>query len=317
MKLIYEPSVYLVGRQQVNVEEVTQFLEHHEVDYWKTDTLSPAEQLCEVAGRTCYMSFTKPRPGGNKAYLDRIIESQHGSVLEHACWNFILTGISRSLTHELVRHRQGVGYSQLSQRYVDESIAEYVVPPELKAEVQAAMKFRDETMLADHNYPARAATPEERAGSRWLTALEVEHKTYVELVEHLMEKGRQRAYNEYLQRTASVPHEYDTRSYDFDDWSKLVMTKDQTTEIRKAARGAARSVLPNATETKIFLTANARALRHMIEMRCSRHADVEIRILFGRILFRMIQEAPNIFDDYTIIALTDGTFEAKTPHRKV
>src|SRR5919202_4719305 len=74
------------------------------------------------------MSFLRPRPGGNAAYLSHIKESGHGSVLEHAVWNFLITGVSRSLTHELIRHRAGMGYSQLSQRYVDESVAEYVEP---------------------------------------------------------------------------------------------------------------------------------------------------------------------------------------------
>ena len=95
---------------------------------WQTDTEVAGEHLVEMAGRVCYMSFAKPRPGGNQAYLGHILEVGHGSVLEHAVWNFVFTGVSRSLTHELVRHRAGFGYSQLSQRYVDESIAEYVEP---------------------------------------------------------------------------------------------------------------------------------------------------------------------------------------------
>src|SRR5206468_11909624 len=84
--------------------------------------------LTETAGRVCYMSFQRPRPGGNAAYLGHIKEVGHGSVLEHAVWNLLFTGVSRSLTHELVRHRAGLGFSQLSQRYVDESVAEYVEP---------------------------------------------------------------------------------------------------------------------------------------------------------------------------------------------
>ena len=44
----------------------------------------------------------------------------HGSVLEHAVWNFIIAGVNRSYTHELIRHRTGFGYSQFSQRYVDD-----------------------------------------------------------------------------------------------------------------------------------------------------------------------------------------------------
>ena len=86
---------------------------------------------------------------------------------------------------------------------------------------------------------------------------------------------------------------------------------------RKLARQAARSVLPNATETKIFVTANARALRHFIEMRASRHAEVEIRKLAVKVLRIMQTEAPNLFSDYELIALADGTFEANTPYRKV
>jgi thymidylate synthase (FAD) len=86
---------------------------------------------------------------------------------------------------------------------------------------------------------------------------------------------------------------------------------------RKLARQAARSVLPNATETKIFVSANARALRHFIELRGSRHAEVEIRKLAIQVLNLMKAEAPHIFGDYQLVSLPDGTFEATTDHRKV
>src|SRR6266404_1902332 len=127
IRVIREPTVYLLGRQTVDDAELDRFLKDHGVA-WETDTEVAGEHLTEVAGRVCYMSFAKPRPGGNKVYLDHIKEVGHGSVLEHAVWNFIFAGVSRSLSHELVRHRSGFGYSQLSQRYVDESVAEYVVP---------------------------------------------------------------------------------------------------------------------------------------------------------------------------------------------
>ena len=76
-------------------------------------------------------------------------------------------------------------------------------------------------------------------------------------------------------------------------------------------------MLPNATETKIFVTANARALRHFIELRGNRHAEVEIRKLAIKVLHIMQQEAPHIFHDYQLVPLPDGTFEAVTEHRKV
>src|SRR5688572_22071898 len=121
MKVLREPTVYVLGRQTMDDAELDRFLTDHGVS-WQTDSEVAAEVLCETAGRVCYMSFAKPRPGGNAAYLTHIKEVGHGSVLEHAVWNLLITGVSRSLTHELVRHRAGFGFSQLSQRYVDESV---------------------------------------------------------------------------------------------------------------------------------------------------------------------------------------------------
>jgi len=254
---VREPMVYLLGRQTVDDTELDRFLADHGVS-WQTDTEVAGEHLSEIAGRLCYMSFARPRPGGNRTYLDHIKEVGHGSVLEHAVWNFVFTGISRSLSHELVRHRAGVGISQLSQRYVDESIAEYV-EPDCIAEDSALH-------------------------SLWLDAIAHAHQAYVKLVEGLANK--------------------------FKD-------EPDGTLRRKMARQAARSVLPNATETKIFWTANARALRHFIEMRASRHAEVEIRQLGVQVLQVMQREAPHLFNDYELTPLPDGTFEAITKHRKV
>ncbi len=257
IRIVRAPTVYLTGRQIVDAGHVDRFLADHGVS-WQSDTEVAGEQLAEVAGRLCYMSFAKPRPGGNKAYLDHILEVGHGSVLEHAVWNFIFTGVSRSLTHELVRHRSGFGYSQLSQRYVDESVAEYVEPD----------------VIADD--------PESHA--IWLEAIGQVHQAYMKLVARLAEQFRDEP--------------------------------DRTLR-RKLARQAARSVLPNATETKIFVSANARALRHFIESRASRHAEVEIRKLAVQVLRIMQVEAPNLFGDYQLTPLPDGTVEATTPHRKV
>jgi thymidylate synthase (FAD) len=76
-------------------------------------------------------------------------------------------------------------------------------------------------------------------------------------------------------------------------------------------------VLPNATETKIFVTANARALRNILEQRGSRHAEPEIRKLANKLLDVLQREAPNLFGDYQRIPLPDGTAELTTAYRKV
>lgn len=77
------------------------------------------DKLSEFAGRVCYQAFKRIRPGGHDAYIEHIKESGHGSVLEHESYTFHLQGISRDCSHEIVRHRAGFGFSQLSMRYVD------------------------------------------------------------------------------------------------------------------------------------------------------------------------------------------------------
>jgi thymidylate synthase (FAD) len=97
---------------------------------------------------------------------------------------------------------------------------------------------------------------------------------------------------------------------------KLASVPDKTMR-RKMARQAARSVLPNSTETKIFVTSNARALRNFIELRANEAADIEIRKVAVKILRIMQAEAPNLFGDYEIYHLPDGTEAARTQFRKV
>jgi thymidylate synthase (FAD) len=258
MKIIHQPRVYLLGRQIIDDQQLQQFLADHQVEPWTTDTDLAGQKLCEVAGRVCYMSFARPRPGGNREYLTRLVEVGHGSVLEHAVWNFVVAGVSRSFTHELVRHRAGFGYSQLSQRYVDESAAEFVEP----------------ACIAEH--PA--------AHKLWVEAVGRAQEAYCQLAEIL------------ATRFAEHP--------------------DQTMR-RKLARQAARSVLPNATETKIFVTANARALRHFVELRGSEHADPEIRKVANLMLGILEKEAPNLFGDYRREPLPDGTSVIRTAYPKV
>lgn len=256
MPIVREPSIYLVGRQGVDPAAIDAFLADHHAA-WETDAAVGAEELCEMAGRVCYLSFGKGRKT-NREYLANIIDSAHGSVLEHAVWNFVITGVSRSFTHELVRHRAGFGYSQLSQRYVDESTADFVEPDCIATEPEL------------HQV--------------WLESVQQSHAAYCRLVEGLARKF------------AAEP---------------------DATLRRKLARQAARSVLPNATETKIFVTANARALRHFVESRGHEHAEVEIRKVAIKLLRILQHESPALFGDYEIVKLPDGTELARTEHRKV
>ncbi len=261
MRVITEPQVYVVGRSQVDAAAVQQFLDDEETT-WVTDTDAGTELLSELAGRLCYMSFGE-RQGrkSNRDYLANIINLEHGSVLEHVVWNFIVTGVSRSFTHELIRHRAGWAYSQLSQRYVDESSADFVEPDII------------------------ASDPE--LHEIWLHSVRTAHEAYRSLSEGL---------------AAKIEREHP-------DWK----ARDK----RKKAREAARSVLPNATETKIFVSANARALRHFIEYRGAADAEPEIRKVAHALLEVMQVEAPGVFGDYEVVQLPTGVSEAQTAHKKV
>lgn len=261
MKIIREPKIYLVGKQAVDSDEIKRFMDDNNIT-WSTDTERGAELISELSGRMCYMSFGE-RQGRktNKEYLENIVESQHGSVLEHAVWNFIISGVSRSFTHELVRHRAGWGYSQLSQRFVDESETDFIEPD----------------LIGD----------DKELHTMWMNCIENIIEDYTLLLEKLSEK---------------VKEKYPGIS---------------PTMKKKIARQTARSILPNATETKIFVTANGRALRHFFELRGSAAADIEIRKAAVAMLKIMKKEAPNIFDDYAIVTGEDGTEVIETKHRKV
>ncbi len=139
MQIFREPRVTLLARQEFLAPEHIR---------WESDSDVPGQALSEFAGRLCYLSFGEDAgmEGGHKAisgrttnesYLANILQVKHGSVLEHAVWSFLFEGVSRALTHELVRHRAGMGFSQLSQRYVDESDLGFVLPPEIREDSPA------------------------------------------------------------------------------------------------------------------------------------------------------------------------------------
>ncbi|GAA3751807.1 FAD-dependent thymidylate synthase [Micromonospora maritima] len=214
------------------------------------------QALAEFAGRACYQSWKRPNPATatNAGYIAHILEVGHLSVLEHATASFYFTGVSRSFTHELIRHRH-FSYSQLSQRYVPEGDAAMVEP----------------AVIAEDPYLHR----------RFTEAAEASVAAYSELLH-----GLERHY-------ADEPN---------------------PTLRRKLARQAARAVLPNATETRIVVTGNYRAWRHFIKMRATEHADIEIRELAVACLRELRDIAPNVFADFEVTTLPDGTEVAATPH---
>jgi thymidylate synthase (FAD) len=204
------------------------------------------------------MSQRNPAGRSTREYLENIKRQGHGSVLEHASYSLLLEGVSRSLTHELVRHRAGFAYSQLSQRYVDESEASFVLPP--------------------------AIAGDERLEEEWRRQIDTALASYVAFVDGLMERY---------------------------GWIADKVHR------RKMAREAARAVLPNATETKIVVTGNARAWRTMLELRASEAAELEIRRLAVAVLRLLHREAPAFFSDFEIYMADDRREAARVGFHKV
>ena len=118
---------------------------------WLGDS-TDGERLAEFAGRLCYMSQRNPASRTTRDYLENIKKQGHGSVLEHANYSVLVEGVSRSLTHELVRHRAGWAYSQLSQRYVDESVADFVMPPAIIGDASLEQTWKDQVQSAQRSY---------------------------------------------------------------------------------------------------------------------------------------------------------------------
>ena len=258
------PEVVLVGKPVIEIDGIMKFLEEHNFIWPELTTKvesmvslgdDDGEWLVEMAGRMCYQSWPKEgeeaKGRSHEDHVKHLIEVMHGACIEHANFNFVIWNVSRTLTHELVRHRLA-SYSQLSQRYVDSSNVAFVVPPAIQ-ELQAS-----------------------------------DPDTYGMWVGHC-EKSRQL---------------YETLTTKLSDMYENIENK---LERRKKARQASRSILPGCTETKIFVTMNARAIRHLIELRANPAADVEIRALAVKICRILQDKAPLFAHGLEIVNLPDNT----------
>jgi len=178
------PGVVMLAKPQTNVVGLGGFLGGFDPDlgfpaYIDDPTLLPdSSQLCKTAGQLCYASFGLRRTTNENAaqYFERLISAGHGSVLEHASFSFLLYGISRSVTHELVRHRAGAGFSQISQRYVSGSVLRFVERPEYQRDGELHALFEERADRAAEEYEAMAGRLLERQ-ERGESLLDAQYKT--------------------------------------------------------------------------------------------------------------------------------------------
>jgi thymidylate synthase (FAD) len=178
--------------------------------------------------------------------LRNVIQTGHGSVLEHVWLNFVTTDCSRVFTHELVRHRVGTAFSQTSGRYCTVEDAELVLPPELPQNVCNQMQN-----LLDHLKDAVAN-------------------------------------------------------------ARIALGLDQERDFvrKKRLTSALRRIMPNGATNEIGWSVNIRALRHMIEMRTSRDAEWEIRVVFEEVAELVTKRWPMLLHGGTC-EMVDGHMEWK------
>ncbi|WBW49533.1 FAD-dependent thymidylate synthase [Peptoniphilus equinus] len=198
------------------------------------------EELIAKSAKLCYSKVgvseiaEKMTEDDARKFLKMLMSFSHASPIEHASFTFAVEGVSRTLTHQLVRHRIA-SYSQQSQRYVKLDDFHYVIPPQIEANPEAKAVF--------------------------IEAMDHARDAYGKITELLMaQKGD-------LKKSAA----------------------------EKASIEDARYVFPNACETKIVFTMNARTLLHFFEMRCCTRAQWEIRAMATEMLRQVKAVAPTLF----------------------
>jgi thymidylate synthase (FAD) len=208
------------------------------------------EQVVASAAKLCYSAVGIDEIQENLTeentlkFLNILMDMGHGSPIEHVSFTFAVEGVSRVLTHQLVRHRLA-SYSQQSQRYVKLEQFEYVIPPEIE-KIESAKKIFVEAMENDQKY-------------------------YNELVDVLVSK--------YIE-------------------TFIKEGKSEKSANRLATKKAiedARFVFPNACETKIVFTMNARSLINFFEKRCCNRAQWEIREMAIEVLRKVKEVSPILF----------------------
>lgn len=146
LPVIEKPSVHVISKPAFDVDATGV------ADRWAMTEGTDADHLVEFAGRVCYQAFgVAQHTKTTQKYIENLQSQQHWSVLEHANFSLHIAGVSRSLTHELIRHRH-FSYSQQSQRYVDESSCTFVKPIDLAIGTRAYDLWTEAMWWALENY---------------------------------------------------------------------------------------------------------------------------------------------------------------------
>jgi thymidylate synthase (FAD) len=275
MEIITTPTVKVIG--------ATVFYEDDDTAYQLPSDGTSAERLGAYAAKICYSSFG----ADGRSVRDNqkaVIESMHGSVLEHSHVSFRISGITRAASLELNRHRPW-NISQRSTRYTKEEGGSIVLEPQYADWFALIKPF----WSAEHNQWASNSlawndSPEEAILLEFLNHCEIAFGKYKNQVEWLI---------------------------------RLNSSKLAGFDLRKWARGKARNLLPHALETEGVWSCNHRELRWLIQLRSERHAEPEIRRLANHIYTAVKDLAPTYYEDFEVTGIIDGIPELTPKYVKI
>ncbi|QIG76071.1 thymidylate synthase protein [Rhizobium phage RHph_I4] len=290
-----EPKVILLAETSVHREGLARYLDLAGAPEWETDTEIGSEVIAEIAGRSCYRSFkeglnknvTRVREG-NESYLGNIAKQKHGSVFEHGSATLAFFDVSRIVTHELVRHRPGMAYSQESLRFVRLDALKMYYPRVFGVEFLKEVFDAIDWSKVESVDPEKRETVDQLAWAR-KTAKEL-NNLFRETVEQLENVQLQ------LAEITQIDH-----------------FKESKFHVKKALTSAFRRLAPEGLATSIIVTGNHRSWRHVIQNRTSVGAEEEIRDAFWKAAQIMRDCFPHIYQDMIVGERVDGipqiTFE--------
>ncbi|MDO5707127.1 MAG: FAD-dependent thymidylate synthase [Andreesenia angusta] len=231
-----------------------------------------AEDIVSSAAKLCYSQsgveeiIEKQSEEDRDRFLNMLMDIGHESPIEHISFTFAVEGVSRALTHQLVRHRLA-SYSQQSQRYVKLEQFEYIVPPSIEKD--------------------------EDAREIYIKTMEEIQERYNQIADILTDKH----YKEFIE-------------HGIDEKKAMNMASKKAIE-------DARYIFPNACETKIVITMNARSLKNFFEHRCCERAQWEIRRLATEMLKIVKEIAPTIFKSSGPLCISGPCPEGKMTCGKI
>jgi thymidylate synthase (FAD) len=287
-------EVFSIAQTKVNPDSVRRWLDFigaKEFEIPEEGACSDPAFLVALAAKRCYMSFEAGlNPNVQKVrkdlteYLDNVLKSGHGSVLEHACYTFAIENISRVFTGEMNRHRAGVGISEGSMRYIRYRNIPWWMPPSItvtKEEMAAAAEVNEYVFKCSQSDPATAG-------------MFTKPSPAVVALSNLAEKkGKtQEVFNRHYSQT-------EVNYAEIQDIWKDELAPESKFHGKKQITSMARRIIPMGVATGGVWTMNLRAVRHIIALRASEAAEEEIAYVFGKIAKIITEQEPMLMGDFT------------------